>query len=145
MQLLDQNKFKKKKSITPSEYALLQEEKLYRIQTEPSKAVKNDLNLNSIDYSDQTDQTNSKLIEFIDHYEISIGNLNLKKNEILIKFNEITNDIEINGFVCEDYEDKVIINKILLRSFQIPNDVNTNQISSLITQDRRLYLFFPKK
>lgn len=94
---------------------------------------------------DQTSyEAKDKLIEFVDHYETRIENLRFSKNEILIKYDEFDNQIEVNGFHVLEIEDQVIIDKILLRSFQLPDDVNSFGITSLLTPDKQLILVFPK-
>lgn len=84
--------------------------------------------------------------EFSDRYEIRLNcsSIDLQKSDFTIKYNEIDNQIRIIGLQSKKFGERVVLTRKILRCFRLPNDIVSDQITSVFLQSGQLKIRIPK-
>lgn len=100
---------------------------------------------NNIYFAQLRPKVENQFLEFADRYEINLNcSTAFRKNEITVKYSEIDNQIKIIGFQSNKIGDRILVDRKILRCFSLPEDIDANEIRSVMKQSNQLKIIIPK-
>lgn len=110
------------------------------------KCLANQTKSTNLYFAQLRPQIVNEFLEFDDHYEINLNCLAniFDKDDVTIKYNEIDNQIKIFGVQSKIFGERVIVDRKILRCFNLPNDIDADRITSVMKQNNHLKIRIPK-
>lgn len=105
--------------------------------------LNNQTKLNNCTITQLRPRVENEFLEFADRYEINLTCALFQKNDMTIKYNENDNQLKIIGFQSKKLGEKIVINRKILRCFNLPQDVCSDKITS-VYKNSQLKIRIPK-